>query len=45
MPVYRFYNTKNGSHFYTASEAEKVRVQSKLSSTYQLDGVAFYVAP
>ncbi len=23
LPVYRFYNMKNGSHFYTANEAEK----------------------
>ncbi len=43
--VYRFFNTRNGSHFYTASEAEKNSVLSTLSGTYSLDGVAFKVAP
>ncbi len=42
-PVYRFYNKKNGSHFYTASEAERNNVLSKLSATYSLDGVAYSV--
>ncbi len=45
VPVYRFYNKKNGSHFYTASEAEKASVHANLSAIYQLDGVAFFVAP
>ena len=43
--MYRFYNKMNGSHFYTASEAEKNSVLANLSATYSLDGVAFYVAP
>jgi len=43
--VYRFYNKKNGSHFYTASEAEKASVQKNLSKTYSLDGPAFFLAP
>ena len=43
LTVYRFYNKKNGSHFYTASEAEKNRVLAKLSGTYTLDGPAFWV--
>ena len=43
MPVYRFFNTKNGSHFYTASQSEKVSVLAKLSKTYSLDGVAYSV--
>ena len=41
MPVYRFYNKKNGSHFYTASEAEKNTVLSTLTGTYAFDGVAY----
>jgi len=45
LSVYRFYNRKNGSHFYTASAAEKNTVLSTLSGTYTLDGVAFQVAP
>ena len=43
LPVYRFYNKNNGSHFYTASEAEKFSVLSKLSATYSFDGVAYTV--
>ena len=43
MPVYRFYNKKNGSHFYTASEAEKASVIKNLSAVYSLDGVAYTV--
>ena len=43
--VYRFFNKSNGSHFYTASEAEKNKVQAELSATYTLDGPAFYLAP
>ena len=45
VPVYRFFNMKNGSHFYTASEAEKNNVVANLSATYSLDGVAFHVLP
>jgi hypothetical protein len=43
--VYRFYNKKNGSHFYTASEAEKASVLATLRATYSYDGPAFYLAP
>ena len=42
-PVYRFYNKKNGSHFYTASGTERNTVLSTLSATYSLDGVAYSV--
>ena len=42
-PVYRFYNKRNGSHFYTSSEAEKHSVVEELSKTYSLDGVAYHV--
>lgn len=43
-PVYRFYNVKAGSHFYTASAQERDVVLAKHSSVYQFDGIAFYVA-
>jgi hypothetical protein len=43
--IYRFYNKKNGSHFYTASEVEKANVQGTLSKIYSLDGAAFFLAP
>jgi sugar lactone lactonase YvrE len=44
-PVYRFYNLKNGTHFYTASEAERAGIQLTLSAVYRFEGVAFYLAP
>jgi len=44
VPVYRFYNKKNGSHFYTNSEAERDFVIAKLGETYTLEGPAFFLA-
>jgi len=43
-PVYRFFNKKNGSHFYTNSEAERENVASKLSAIYTYEGPAFFLA-
>ena len=43
MPVYRFFNMKNGSHFYTADEAERANVAANLSKTYSYDGVAYEI--
>jgi len=43
--VYRFYNRRNGSHFYTISVAERDSVRSKLSGTYTYEGAGFYLAP
>ena len=43
-PVYRFYNKKNGTHFYTASEAEKANVIAKYPTIYSLDGRAYRVS-
>jgi len=43
MPVYRFYNMKTGTHFYTASEAERANVQNTLSATYRPEGVAYTI--
>jgi hypothetical protein len=42
-PVYRFYNKRSGSHFYTASVVERDTLIAKLSAAYSLDGVAFTV--
>jgi len=36
--LYRFSNTNNGGHFYTANEAEKTALVSNLSSGYKLEG-------
>ncbi len=41
LPVYRFYNFRLGSHFYTASEAEKNDVLRKYSSTFSFEGIAY----
>jgi len=43
VPVYRFYNLKNGSHFYTASEEERNAVIAKWSATYRYEGPAFWL--
>jgi len=43
-PLYRFFNVKKGVHFYTASEAEKTAVETNLSKTYKLEGIAYYVS-
>ena len=41
-PVHRFYNTNNGTHFYTSSEAEKTSVISNLTQ-YNYEGVSWYI--
>lgn len=42
-PVYRFYNLKNGSHFYTASSTERDIVMAKWPSVYHYEGAVFWV--
>jgi hypothetical protein len=39
--VYRFFNTKTGGHFFTASEAERDQVIAT-NQDYRLEGIAFY---
>jgi hypothetical protein len=43
-PLYRFYNKKTGTHFYTADPTEKANVQNNLGATYQLEGIAYFVS-
>lgn len=43
LTVYRFYNIRNGTHFYTADEAERDNVRNTLGSIYQYEGPAFWV--
>jgi hypothetical protein len=43
MPVWRFYNLRTGTHFYTADAAERDRVSATMGGTYHLDGVAYNV--
>lgn len=45
VPLFRFYNLSNGTHFYTNSESEKANVIATLSKTYQYEGPAYYVWP
>jgi hypothetical protein len=45
VTVYRFLNRKNGTHFYTATEAERDGVRARLSSIYTYEGIAFYAMP
>jgi peptidoglycan-N-acetylmuramic acid deacetylase len=42
-PVYRFYNVVNGSHFYTASAAERDAVRTRWPAVYTDEGIAFWV--
>jgi hypothetical protein len=43
IPLYRFYNTSNGSHFYTISADEKAFVEANYKRTYRYEGVGFAV--
>jgi hypothetical protein len=45
LPVYRFLNFKNGTHFFTDSEVEREYVGTRLGATYRYELVAFYYAP
>jgi hypothetical protein len=44
LPVYRFFNTETGTHFYTISEDEKNYVLATWPQ-FHLDGPAFYAYP
>ena len=41
-PVYRFWSSQSGSHFYTISEAEKNKLINTLAYFWTYEGVAFY---
>jgi hypothetical protein len=43
--LHRFYSVRSGTHFYTASDAEKNDVIARLSSTFRYEGVAYRVSP
>lgn len=42
-PLYRFYNNAQGTHFFTASSAERDNIINTMSGTYKYEGTAFYV--
>jgi hypothetical protein len=43
-PLYRFYNLRTGTHFYTADEGEKNNVINTLGYLYHYDGIAYDVS-
>ena len=43
-PLYRFFNTQTGTHFYTAAEAEKDSIIENLPS-FNVEGTAYWVDP
>lgn len=43
LPVYRFYNIRTGTHFYTPNEDERANVEATLGGTYRLEGAAYYM--
>ncbi len=45
VPVYRFLNSKNSDHFYTASSGEKDALINNPAWGYNYEGVAFFVFP
>lgn len=45
MPVYRFYNTRNGTHFFTPSAEERDTVMARWPNIFSYEGVAYSVNP
>lgn len=45
IPLYRFYRTDAAVHFYTASETEKNSIIANGGSTWNFEGIAYYVFP
>jgi len=43
LPVWRFYDTRTGAHFYTADPTEKASVERELSKAYRPEGVCFEI--
>jgi hypothetical protein len=43
VPLYRFYNVKSKSHFYTISAEERDAIKAKWPTVYTYEGVAFHV--
>ena len=44
IPVYRFFNSSTGAHFFTTSTTERDNVVNTLSPPFSLEGEAFSVA-
>ncbi len=44
IPVFRFFNTTTGAHFYTPSVAERNNIEATLPD-FQTEGIAYYAFP
>jgi sugar lactone lactonase YvrE len=44
-PVYRFRNLLNGSYLYTINDGEKDNIIANYSTTFLLEGIAWYASP
>ena len=44
IPIYRFYNSDTGAHFYTPSAVERDNVEQNLPD-FQSEGIAYYALP
>ncbi|MCC0177186.1 S8 family serine peptidase [Waterburya agarophytonicola K14] len=44
IPIFRFFNTSTGAHFYTPSVAERDNVEDNLPD-FQSEGIAYYAFP
>lgn len=42
IPVHRFYNFKQGVHFYTSNQAEATNINNNLYTTFRYEGVSYY---
>lgn len=45
IPVFRFYNVRSGSHFYTASVQERDLIMARWPNLYTYEGVAYQLNP
>ena len=43
VPLYRFFNTQTGGHFYTVNEAEKDNLIATASNVYNFENIAYNV--
>ncbi len=43
LPVHRFWSPFTGSHFYTASESERTKLETQFSDVWTYEGIAWYI--
>ena len=43
VPLYRFFNTQTGGHFYTVNESEKDNIIATMSDVYNFENTAYHV--